>query len=75
MRELNILPAEGIITVDELAKFMRLSENALINNLTKNNIPVLRLSKFRRNWVVQLGDLRALKPVPPATPTHTETEG
>lgn len=53
-----VLPSEGVVTLDELAKFLKTTDETLIESLRKNKIPVLKLGKFRRMWVIRLEDLK-----------------
>jgi len=53
----RILPPTGIITFAELAKFLQVSDQTLIDNLKKENIPILKLGNFRRMWLIRLEDL------------------
>jgi hypothetical protein len=55
----QILPAAGIITVEDLAKWMHTDSQSLQQSLTNNGIPVLKLSTRFNKRVVRLEDLRA----------------
>lgn len=54
----RVLPAEGIITVEELAEWLGTDSNTLQEALSKNGISVLKLSSRHRQKLVRLEDLR-----------------
>ncbi len=53
-----VIPSEGIVTYAELMKFLKISDETLIESLRKNKIPVLKLGSYRRMWVIRLEDLK-----------------
>jgi len=54
----RVLPATGIITIQELAEWLSTDPNSLQEALTKNKIPVLKLSSRFNKKLVRLEDLR-----------------
>ena len=56
----RILPAEGIITMEDLAEFLHTDAQSLQQVLTKNDIPVLKLSSRFNKRLVRLEDIRAV---------------
>lgn len=54
----RVLPAEGIITIQELAEWLSTDPNSLQEALSKNGIPVLKLSSRFNKKLVRLEDLR-----------------
>ncbi len=53
-----VIPSDGIITFDELVKYLRTSDETLIEHLRKSQIPVLKLGNYRRMWIIRLEDLK-----------------
>jgi len=59
--EVTVLPAQGIISVRALAKYLDITDTSLIEGLNKQNIPYIKLSKFHSHWLIRLEDLKANK--------------
>ena len=58
----SVLPANGIITVSELAKFLgNTNPSSLMERLSNNGIPVLKLSSKFDQRIVRLEDLRKME--------------
>ena len=55
---IEILPEDGIVSVISLAKMMDIGVPTLINGLTKQGVPYIKLSKFHRHWMIRLKDLQ-----------------
>lgn len=58
---IEFLPAEGIITVKTLAEFLHTDPSSLQQALSKNGIPVLKLSSRFDKKIVRLEDLRKME--------------
>lgn len=54
----RVLPDSGIITIQELAEWLSTDPNSLQEALSKNGIPVLKLSSRFNKKLVRLEDLR-----------------
>lgn len=54
----RVLPATGIITIQELAEWLSTDPNSLQEALSKNGIPVLKLSSRHNKKLVRLEHLR-----------------
>jgi phage antirepressor YoqD-like protein len=57
-QEVTVLPAEGLISIKALAKYIDTTDATLIEGLNKNKIPYIKLSKFHNHWMVRLQDLK-----------------
>lgn len=55
--DVEIFPSTGIVSVKTLARMAETNDLAVIKTLTDKKIPILKLGKFRRAWLVRLDDL------------------
>jgi len=52
-----ILPSKGMITISELAAFLKMGQKTLIKSLNKYGIAIETTSDDKASWRVELGDL------------------
>lgn len=57
----DILPESGLIKITDLAIWSEVGIESLMASLTKAKIPVLKIGKNHRTWLVRLEDLRVSK--------------
>lgn len=57
----DILPSEGIWTVDDFAKYLGTNSRVVIEALSSIGVPIMHFGKFYRSKVFRLEDLRAKK--------------
>jgi DNA-binding transcriptional regulator YhcF (GntR family) len=53
----KILPEAGLMSVAELAQTTEINVNTLTRSLEENNILILKLGSFKKNWYVSLRKL------------------
>ena len=56
--QIEILPATGVVTIAALAEWLHTDPSTLQQALSKNNIPVLKLSSRFNKKLVRLEDIR-----------------
>lgn len=59
--EVTVLPANGLISLKALAKYLGTTDVTLIEGLRKNQIPFVKLSTRHEHWMIRLEDLKAVK--------------
>jgi len=57
-QEINVLPAEGLISVKALTKYLHSSDITIIEGLRENGIKFVKLSKLHDHWMIRLQDLK-----------------
>ena len=58
---IEVLPANGVITIASLAEWLHTDPHTLQQALSKNGIPVLKLSSRFNKKLVRLEDLRKME--------------
>ena len=56
--EITVLPEDGIISVKDLARMLDVGIDTLINGLSKQKVPYIKLTRFHRHWMIRLRDLK-----------------
>lgn len=57
MAEVFAIPDSGLISLGNLSQLTGINMNTLAQSITDNNIPVLKLGSFKRDWYVNLKKL------------------
>ena len=58
----DILPASGVWTVEDLARYLGRSSGIIMQNLSDSGIMVLPMGKLYRHKIIRLEDLKPNKP-------------
>jgi len=54
----STLPGTGIWTIEDLAKYLVMDKQQLLQKLSNNNIPVLHLSNRAKHKLIRMEDLK-----------------